>query len=79
MNKLLIVTAIALGLSACAELGAAFDVMDAITTPTDREVCESDLHNGKWIDGACYSEAFDIERACRAGVVKDGVCYEKDQ
>lgn len=72
MKKIILIALSAITISACAELDTAFEVLDILTTPTDRQVCESEQVGGKWIDGECYT----AKKAC-GGKVVDGTCYEK--
>lgn len=70
--KTLLLAITALLLANCAELDTAFEVLDVLMTPTDRQICESDQVGGKWLDGECYT----AKKEC-AGKVVDGACYEK--
>ncbi len=53
--KTLILAASALLLASCAELNTAFEILDILTTPTERQICESDQVGGMWLDGECYT------------------------
>ena len=75
MKRVFAIGVICLAVTGCKQLNTAFTVLDVITTPTDRDICESQQIGGKWIDGQCYQPT---DRACEGRIV-DGVCYTPSQ
>ena len=60
--KTLFIAATALLLVSCSKLDIAFEVLDILITPTDRQICESDQVGGKWLDGQCYTPKADFNK-----------------